>query len=141
MICILRQYPSSQFRFTINCPILGAAEATGLGFVCFVVINPCVLAAKRVDFGIFLFYEFSNFTPIFIEISFVLLQSCFWILFKIFPIYPPPPQAAYSPYGDDETPAYTTTRGGYSAQPSGYGDVDSMMDNYQPYSVCFSHYY
>ena len=29
----------------------GAAEATGLGFVCFVVINPCVLS------------KLSNFTP------------------------------------------------------------------------------
>ena len=29
------------------------AEATGLGFVCFVVINPCVLSASRVDFGLF----------------------------------------------------------------------------------------
>ena len=26
----------------------GAAEATGLGFVCFVVINPCVLSANKV---------------------------------------------------------------------------------------------
>ena len=31
----------------------GAAEATGLGFVCFVVFNPRVLSAKRVDFGLF----------------------------------------------------------------------------------------
>ena len=31
----------------------GAAEAIGLGFVCFVVINPCVLSANRVDFGLF----------------------------------------------------------------------------------------
>ena len=38
----------------------GAAEATGLGFVCFfVVINPCVLSANRVDFG--LFFCFINF--------------------------------------------------------------------------------
>ena len=28
-----------------------AAEATGLGFVCLVVINPRVLSANRVDFG------------------------------------------------------------------------------------------
>ena len=41
----------------------GAAEATGPGFVCFVVINPCVLSANRVDFGFFLFHKFSNFTP------------------------------------------------------------------------------
>ena len=40
----------------------GAAEATGLGFVCFVVINPCVLSANRVDLR-FLFHKFSNFTP------------------------------------------------------------------------------
>ena len=31
----------------------GAAEATGLCFVCFVVINPRVLSANRVDFGLF----------------------------------------------------------------------------------------
>ena len=31
----------------------GAAEATGLGFVCFIVINPCVLSANRVDLGFF----------------------------------------------------------------------------------------
>ena len=37
-----------------------AVEATGLGFVCFVVINPGVLSANRVDFGLFLFHKFSN---------------------------------------------------------------------------------
>ena len=31
----------------------GAAEATGLGFVCFVVLNPCVFSANRVDLGFF----------------------------------------------------------------------------------------
>ena len=41
----------------------GATEATGLGFVCFVVINPHVLTANRVDFGLFLFHKFFNFTP------------------------------------------------------------------------------
>ena len=30
-----------------------AVEVTSLGFVCFVVINPCVLSANRVDFGLF----------------------------------------------------------------------------------------
>ena len=42
----------------------GAAEATGLGFVCFVVINPRVLS-NRVDLGFFATYifQFSNFTP------------------------------------------------------------------------------
>ena len=40
----------------------GAAEATGLGFVCFVVINHRVLLANRVDFGLFLFHKFSNVT-------------------------------------------------------------------------------
>ena len=43
--------------FTLRC---GAAEATGLGFVCF-VINPCVLSANRVNFG--LFFCFINFQP------------------------------------------------------------------------------
>ena len=37
----------------------GAAEATGLGFVCFVVINPRVLSANRVDFGLSCFINFS----------------------------------------------------------------------------------
>ena len=32
---------------------IGAVEATGLGFVCFVVINPRVLSANRVDLGFF----------------------------------------------------------------------------------------
>ena len=40
----------------------GAAEATGLGFVCFVVINPRVLSTDRVDFGLF-FVNFVRFTP------------------------------------------------------------------------------
>ena len=40
----------------------GAAEATGLGFVCFVVINSRVLSENRVYFGL-LFHKFSNFTP------------------------------------------------------------------------------
>ena len=42
-----------------------AAEATGLGFVCFVVINPLMLsAADRVDFWLFLFHwHFLRFTP------------------------------------------------------------------------------
>ena len=33
----------------------GAAEPIGLGVVCFVVINPCVLSANRVDLGFFYF--------------------------------------------------------------------------------------
>ena len=40
----------------------GAAEATGLGFVRFVVINPRVLSANRIDLGFFFVYEFSKFT-------------------------------------------------------------------------------
>ena len=51
----------------------GAAEATGLSFVCFVAFNSCALSANRVDFGLlfyyfdfifFLFHKFSNLTPI-----------------------------------------------------------------------------
>ena len=38
----------------------GAAEATGLGFVCLVVINPHVL---RVDFGPFLYINFPILPP------------------------------------------------------------------------------
>ena len=37
----------------------GATEASGLGFVCFVVINPHVLSANRVDFGLFCFVSFN----------------------------------------------------------------------------------
>ena len=38
-----------------------AAEVTSLGFVCFVVINPFVLSAHRVDFGLFiLFHKFPH---------------------------------------------------------------------------------
>ena len=41
----------------------GVAEASGLGFFCFGVINPHVLSANGVDFGFFLFYKFSNPPP------------------------------------------------------------------------------
>ena len=38
----------------------GEAETTGLSFVCFVVINPRVLSANRVDLGFFFcFIHFS----------------------------------------------------------------------------------
>ena len=40
----------------------GAAEATGPGFVCFAVINPCVLSANRVDL-VFLFHNFQFYPP------------------------------------------------------------------------------
>ena len=36
----------------------GAAEAAGLGFVCFVVINSRVLLGDRVDFGLVFFFLF-----------------------------------------------------------------------------------
>ena len=48
----------------------GAAEATGLGFVCSVVINSRVLLANRVDLGFFVFVSY------------------------IFQFFPPPPQAS-----------------------------------------------
>ena len=38
----------------------GAAEVTGLGFVCFVVINPRVLSSNKVDFDLFSPPKFSN---------------------------------------------------------------------------------
>ena len=41
----------------------GAAEATGLGFVCFVVINPGVLSPREL-IQAFLFHKFSNFNPL-----------------------------------------------------------------------------
>ena len=40
----------------------GAAEATGLGFVCFVIINSRMLSANRDYFGLFLFHQFCHFT-------------------------------------------------------------------------------
>ena len=39
----------------------GAAEATGLGFVCFAIVNPRVLSANRVDLG--LFFRFFQILP------------------------------------------------------------------------------
>ena len=36
----------------------GAAEATVLGFVCFVVINPCVLSANMFDFELHCYINF-----------------------------------------------------------------------------------
>ena len=50
--------------FLINFPIvrwsdgMRCCRATGLGFVCFVVINPRVLSANRVDLGFFCFINF-----------------------------------------------------------------------------------
>ena len=41
----------------------GAAEATGLGFFCFAIINLRVLSANRVDSGFFPPQTFFNFTP------------------------------------------------------------------------------
>ena len=41
----------------------GAVEATGLGFVCFVVVNPRVLSANRIDFGLFMFIFFKFTSP------------------------------------------------------------------------------
>ena len=38
--------------------LLSGIEATDLGFVCFVVINHCVLSANRVDYGFFLFHKY-----------------------------------------------------------------------------------
>ena len=57
------------YRFYITPTLMecGPAEATGLGFVCFVVINPRVLSANRVYFGLLFF------------------------LFHIFFVSPPPP--------------------------------------------------
>ena len=43
-------HPHPLVRWSEGC---GAAEATGLGFVCFVVLNPRVLSANRVDLGFF----------------------------------------------------------------------------------------
>ena len=53
----------------INYPIVsgvmgcGVAEATGLVFVCFIVINPCVLSADIIDLGFFLFHNFPILLP------------------------------------------------------------------------------
>ena len=56
----------------------GAAEATGLDFVCFIVINPCVLSTNRVDLGSFCIINFPIFLPpppcfyFFLELCFLL---------------------------------------------------------------------
>ena len=78
MILVLLFYCSINFLLYAGVMGCGAAEATDLGFVCFVVINPCVLSAYRVYFGIFC--------------------CCFLLLFHKSPIiskfpsfYPPPP--------------------------------------------------
>ena len=42
--------------------VLPIYKATDLGFVCFVVINPCVLA-NRVDFGLFCIINFQFYSP------------------------------------------------------------------------------
>ena len=54
--------------------VLSAAEATGLGFVCFVVINPCVLSANRAWFWAF-------------------FVSWIFQFYLIFQLLPPPPQS------------------------------------------------
>ena len=68
----LRHYSSLKFpSFYSPPPSSGAKKrvelippkATGLGFVCFVVINPFVLSANRVDLGSFCFINFSILTP------------------------------------------------------------------------------
>ena len=61
-------------------PPLCAAEATGLGFVCFGVINPCVLSTNRVDLGFLLLHKSSNFTPPSPLMFKSLLCSSFYIL-------------------------------------------------------------
>ena len=43
------------FTITVTC---GAAEATSMGFVCFVVINPRVLSANIIDLSFFVSYIF-----------------------------------------------------------------------------------
>ena len=56
--------------------------------LCFVVLNPRVLSANRVDFGLFLFHPPPPFTPILlIEISFVLLWA--FLFPKFFPSFTP----------------------------------------------------
>mgnify|MGYP003571746643 CR=1 FL=1 len=60
---ILLMYVPPLFLFQFHPMGCGAAEATGLGFVCFVVINPCVLSANRVDLGFFLFHKFPILLP------------------------------------------------------------------------------
>ena len=49
--CRLLCFTLVPFSGVMGC---GAAEATGLGFVCFVVINPRVLSSKVLILGLFL---------------------------------------------------------------------------------------
>ena len=69
--------------FSENSCMMGCStvKATGLVFVCFVVLNPCVLLVNRVDFGLFCFMNF--------------------------PILHPPPQSVFFPgYGNTSTTFY-----------------------------------
>ena len=71
----------------------GAAEATGLGFVCFVVINPCVLSANSVDLDFFvsLIVPISPLHPLFQIIRFVISTFSQFSSSKFPSFYSPPP--------------------------------------------------
>ena len=70
MRCCRRDWPG--LFVEVGC---GAAEATGPGFVCFVVINPCVLSANRVVFGLFLFqYPPPTFRPRNVTLPYIFLD-------------------------------------------------------------------
>ena len=60
------------------------AEATGLGFVCFAVINPFVLSANRVDL---MFYKFSNSPPPFFFLSLFTAQPPDHVKRQLLPRY------------------------------------------------------
>ena len=62
MGCLYDHSNILHWSFLRSPPPCGAAEATGLGFVCFVVINRRVLSANRVDLG-FMFHNFSILPP------------------------------------------------------------------------------
>ena len=69
----------------------GAVEVTGLDFVCFVVINPRVLLANRVDFGLFLFHKFSNFDPppqFLLTMPLHTLPNMLWNDSSVFDVFP-----------------------------------------------------
>ena len=60
----------------------GAAEAIDLGFVCFVVVNPCVFLAGRVILSFF--FVFANFPILRLLSSFSIGCSCLLLLVFLF---------------------------------------------------------
>ena len=80
--------------------VMGAAEATGLSFVCFVVINPCVLSANGVDLGFFVSHIFQFFS--FRSFGSWLVPFCQYSRYISFVLPPPPPRFGNAITGLDQ---------------------------------------